>query len=337
MHKTFLSFPLIAAAFGIAATAALADTPTLTVYTYNSFTADWGPGPKITPIFQQQCGCKIQWVGVEDGAALLSRLKLEGKNSRADVVLGLDTSLTAETEATGLIAPSGVDLKALKLPIAWSDPYFVPFDYGYFALEYNSDLLKTPPKSLADLAALPGDEPKILLEDPRTSTPGLGLMLWVKAVYGDKAGDFWKSLAPKILTVSKSWDEAYGLFTKGEAPVVLSYTTSPAYHIMEENTQKYKAMDLAEGNYMEVEVAGMLAGSQHQDLARKFLQFLMTQDFQKQIPTTNWMFPVTDIGSDLPPVFGQIPAPKQSLLLPPDEVAAHRAAWVKEWLDAVGQ
>jgi thiamine transport system substrate-binding protein len=334
MRKSSLLIAALVAVSTIATAAA--DTPKLTVYTYSSFVADWGPGPKITPVFEAKCGCKIEWVSVGDGAALLSRLKLEGKSSPADVVLGLDTSLTAETAATGMIAPHGVDLSALKLPIAWDDKDFVPFDYGYFAFVYDSQTLKSPPKSLADLAG-GGADPKILLEDPRTSTPGLGLMLWMKSVYGDKAGDKWKKLAPKILTVSRSWDEAYGLFTKGEAPMVLSYTTSPAYHIMEDKTDRYKALDFPEGNYMQIEVAGMLAGSKHADLARRFLQFLVSADFQKQIPTTNWMFPVIDIGADLPPAFRDIPQPKKSLLMPSDEVARNRAAWIKEWLDAIGQ
>jgi thiamine transport system substrate-binding protein len=319
-----------------ATAAAEADTPKLTVYTYSSFVADWGPGPKITPLFEAKCGCKIEWVSVGDGAGLLARLKLEGKNSPADVVLGLDTSLTAEAAATGLIAPHGADLSALKLPITWSDNDFVPFDYGYFAFVYDSQTLKSPPQSLADLAN-GGADPKVLLEDPRTSTPGLGLMLWMKSVYGDKAGDAWKKLAPRILTVSRSWDEAYGLFTKGEAPMVLSYTTSPAYHIMEDKTDRYKALNFPEGNYMQVEVAGMLAGAKHADLARQFLQFLVSLDFQKEIPTTNWMFPVIDVGADLPPAFRDIPQPAKSLLMPADQVAQHRAAWIKEWLDAVGQ
>src|SRR5690349_10412124 len=105
---------------------AAADTPKLTVYTYSSFVSEWGPGPKIAPAFEQQCGCKIEWVSVGDAAALLSKLKLEGEKSPADVVLGLDTSLTAEAAATGLIARSGVDTSAVKLPIAWDDKNFVP-------------------------------------------------------------------------------------------------------------------------------------------------------------------------------------------------------------------
>jgi thiamine transport system substrate-binding protein len=327
---------LSAALFATAgAASAAADAPKLTVYTYSSFVSEWGPGPKITPVFEQQCGCKIEWVGIGDGAGLLSRLKLEGEKTPADIVLGLDTSLTAETEATGLIAPHGIDVSAVKLPVAWDDKNFVPYDYGYFAFMWDTQQLKDPPKSLADLAA-GGDAPKILLEDPRTSTPGLGLMLWLKTVYGDKAADAWKGMAPKILTVSKSWDEAYGLFTKGEAPLVLSYTTSEAYHVMEEKTERYKALVFPEGNYMQVEVAGMLKTSKHPELAKQFLQFLVSKDFQAVIPTTNWMLPVTD--GVTPPEFAtSVPQPQKALLLPAQDVAEHRAAWIKEWLEAVGQ
>jgi thiamine transport system substrate-binding protein len=321
------------AAFGIAS--AQADMPKLTVYTYSSFVAEWGPGPKITPIFERQCGCKIEWVGVGDGAALLSKLKLEGEKSPADVVLGLDTSLTAEAAATGLIAPHGIDAGTVRLPVAWDDRNFVPYDYGYFAFMWDTQQLKDPPRSLADLAK-DGDEPKLLLEDPRTSTPGLGLLLWLKSVYGDKAAEAWKGIAPKILTVSKSWDEAYGLFTKGEAPLVLSYTTSQAYHVMAEQSDRYKALVFPEGNYMQIEVAGMLKSAKHPDLARQFLQFLLSPDFQKEIPTTNWMLPVTD-GATPPEFATAAPKPEKALLLPADEVAKHRPAWIQEWLEAVGQ
>jgi thiamine transport system substrate-binding protein len=335
--RTFLRISLLVAALIVANLApARAETPKLTVYTYSSFVADWGPGPKITPVFEQQCGCKIAWVGVGDGAALLSRLKLEGKNTPADVVLGLDTSLAKEAEETGLIAPHGVDLGAVKLPLekGWDDKNFVPYDYGAFAFMWDTQSLKTPPKSLADLAA-PGAEPKLLIEDPRTSTPGMGLMLWLKAVYGDKASEAWKGIAPKILTVTKSWDEAYGLFTKGEAPLVLSYTTSEAYHVMAEKTDRYKALVFPEGNYMQVEVAAALATSKQPELARKFLQFLVSPDFQKEIATTNWMYPV--IEGATPPEFAKLPQPAKALLLPQAEIAAHRGAWIKEWLEAVGQ
>jgi thiamine transport system substrate-binding protein len=252
------------------------------------------------------------------------------------VVLGLDTNLTAETKATGLIAPHGADLSALKLPIAWKDADFIPYDWGYFAFVYDSEKLKNPPKSLADL--IDGkDTPKVLLEDPRTSTPGLGLVMWLRAVYGDKAADAWTGLKPKILTVTKGWSEAYGLFTQGEAPLVLSYTTSPAYHQIVEKTDRYKALVFPEGNYMQIEVAARIDGSAQPELAKSFLQFLISAEAQKVIPTTNYMYPVRDIGADLPAEFGALPKPAKSLLLSPEDAAANRDAWTKEWVDIISQ
>lgn len=319
-----------------AAPALSADQPTLTIYTYNSFVAEWGPGPALQKDFEATCGCKIEWVSLEDGAALLSRLKLEGDQTQADIVLGLDTNLTVETKATGLIAPHEVDLSALKLPIAWTDADFVPYDYGWFAFVYDSQALPNPPQSLAELATA-ADAPKLIYMDPRTSTPGLGLLLWVKDVLGNEASGAWANLAKKTLTVTKGWSEGYGLFLKGEAPLVLSYTTSPAYHQMMEKTDRYKAVNFAEGNYLQVEVAARTRTSDQPELAQKFLSFLVSKPAQEKIPTTNWMYPVIDLGDAMPEAFRKLPVPAKTLLMPPDEVAAHRTAWIDEWLNSAGQ
>jgi thiamine transport system substrate-binding protein len=310
--------------------------PVLTVYTYNSFTSEWGPGPALEKDFEAQCGCDLNWVALEDGAALLARLKLEGKNTKADVVLGLDTNLTTEAKATGLIAPHGLDLSLLSLPITWNDADFVPYDWGYFAFVYDSQKLSNPPASLAELTD-GKDSPKIVIEDPRTSTPGLGLVMWLRMVYGDKAKEAWAGLKPKILTVTKGWSEAYGLFTQGEAPMVLSYTTSPAYHEIVEKSERYKALVFPEGNYMQIEVAARIEGSPHAELARSFLQYLASPAAQKVIPTTNYMYPVRDIGGDLPAQFAALPKPEKTLLLSAEDAAKNRDAWIKEWLEVVSR
>ena len=93
---------------------------TLTIYTYESFVSEWGPGAKIKESFEKTCDCTVEWVGLGDGVAALNRLKLEGANTKADVVLGLDTSLTAEAEATGLFGKHGVDKALAKTPQAWA-------------------------------------------------------------------------------------------------------------------------------------------------------------------------------------------------------------------------
>jgi thiamine transport system substrate-binding protein len=210
----------------------------------------------------------------------------------------------------------------------------VPFDYGYFAVVYDRMALADPPESLRELAE--GDPTqKILIEDPRTSTPGLGLLLWVKRVYGDEAPSAWRKLKGRVLAVTKGWSEAYGLFTDHEAPMVLSYTTSPAYHVIAENETRYAAASFSEGHYLQVEVAGRVAGSKQPELARRFLEFMLSPAFQTVIPTTNWMFPAVELPDGLPPAFRDLVVPAKALLFDPAEVAANRKRWTDEWLAAM--
>jgi thiamine transport system substrate-binding protein len=322
---------------GLAFPAAAAEhKPTLTVYTYDSFTSDWGPGPAIKQAFEAGCDCVLDLVGVADAVAVLNRLRLEGANTKADVVLGLDASLIAEARASGLLATHGVDLSGLALPIAWSDDVFVPFDYGYFAFVYDRTKFPDPPASLDALIDGPADV-KIIIEDPRTSSPGLGLLLWMRAVYGEGAADAWARLEPRILTVTKGWSEAYGMFLEGEAPMVLSYTTSPAYHIIAEKDERFAAAIFAEGHYMQVEVSAMVAGTDRPGLARRFLAFTLSPGFQDAIPTGNWMYPATTLPGGLPDAFAGLPRPESALLLPPGEIAANRKRWIDDWLEAMSR
>ena len=306
----------------------------LTVYTYDSFIAEWGPGTKIKAAFEKSCDCDLNFVGLGDGVAMLNRLKLEGKTTKADVVLGLDTNLTAEAKATGLFGKHGVDARATLIPGGWSDDTFLPYDYGHFAVIYNTETVKNPPKSLDELVN--GDTNiKIVLEDPRTSTPGLGFLLWMRQIYGDKSADAWKKLQPRILTTAPSWDAAYAMFTKGEAPMVFSYVTSPAYHMIVDKTDKYQAANFAEGHYLQVEVAGVIEASSHKALAQKFMGFMLTPEFQDEIPQNNWMMPAAKTSTPLPPEFDKLVKPEKTLLYSPEDVAKNRRDWIDEWQKAV--
>ena len=322
--------------FACLAVATPARAETLTVYTYDSFVGEWGPGPAIEAAFEARCACDLEWVAVDDAGLLLTRLRLEGAGSEADVVLGLDTNLTAEARNEGLVRPHGLDLPPLDLPVAWDDPVWVPFDYGYFAVIHDTESGQAAPASLAELIDGEGED-DLIVQDPRTSTPGLGLLLWLKAVHGDDAGKAWRRLARRVLTVTGGWSEAYGLFLDGEAPMVLSYTTSPAYHRIVEGSDRYVALAFPEGHYMQIEVAAMTAATDQPDLARRFLAFVLEPAFQETIPQGNWMYPVIDLGDALPRVFRDLPRPRTALLLPSSEVAQRRTAWIREWLDAMSR
>ncbi len=321
----------VVAGLALCATSAVAETPVLQVMTYDSFVSDWGPGPGIEAAFEAECACDLQFVGAGDGASLLARLQLEGPRTEADIVLGLDTNLTAAALETGLFAPHGVTAD-LDLPIAWTDANFLPFDWGYFAFVANVDM-----PAVASMQELADSDLKIVIQDPRSSTPGLGLLMWVKAAYGDDAPAIWSGLSDNIVTVTSGWSEAYGMFLEGEADAVLSYTTSPAYHLIAEEDASKVAWAFDEGHYMQVEVAGKVAGTDQPELADQFLAFMVSDGFQSIIPTTNWMYPAVIPAGGLPDGFETLITPEKALLLSPAEAAALRDAALDEWRTALSQ
>ncbi|ELA8196089.1 TPA: thiamine ABC transporter substrate binding subunit [Vibrio parahaemolyticus] len=316
----------------ITSTSAFAAENTLTIYTYDSFAADWGPGPKIEQAFEAKCGCDVNFVALDDGVSILNRLRLEGSNSKADIVLGLDNNLMAEAKKTGLLIEHNVDTANTVLPNGWSDTTFVPYDYGYFAFVYNKEKLANPPKSMKELVET-RDDLKVIYQDPRTSTPGQGLMLWMKSIYGDDVTQAWQKLASKTVTVTKGWSEAYSMFLNGESDLVLSYTTSPAYHLIAENDSKFATANFSEGHYMQVEVAAKVKGSKNSELADQFMDFILSDEFQSAMPTGNWMYPVTDV--ELPKGFETLSVPSKSLSFSADEVAKMRKSWIREWQSAL--
>ncbi|SCY30500.1 thiamine ABC transporter substrate binding subunit [Microvirga guangxiensis] len=310
--------------------------PVLTVYTYGSFAGKYGPGKTVEERFEATCGCDLNWVTAEDAGSLVGRLRLEGADTKADVVVGLDMNLAAEAKALNTFAPHGVDVKDLSLPIAWNDDTFIPFDWGYYAFVYDANKLPNPPKSLKELVENPNG-PKVVLQDPRTSAPGLGLLLWMQQVYGEKAGEAWTQLKPRVVTFTKGWSEAYGLFMKGEADMVMSYTTSPAYHISAEKKNNYKAAAFSEGHYLHVELAGMTRATKQPELAKKFMAFVLSEPFQSAMPEGNWMMPAKVPASGLPASFKDLVQPQKALLFTPEEVQQNRRAFTDTWLNAAAR
>ncbi len=326
--------PVFAAALLTLTTgAALAQTPVLTVYAPDYFTSEWGPGPVIEARFEETCACDLQFKPGD----LLPRLLLEGNRTEADVVIGLNTDVSRRARASGLFAPHGQDTGALTLPLDWQDDTFLPFNWSYVSFVYDETRLDGPvPRSFADLAANP-DGPKIILQDPRSSISGLAMVLWVKAAYGARAEQIWQGIAPRILTVTGGWSEAYGLFTDGEAPMVLSFSTSPAYHIAAEGDDTKRAAIFDEGHYAFFELVAKVADTDQPDLADAFMAFVLSRAFQSAIPETNWSYPAALPRSDWPQVFRDLPQPDQALFLDEDRAAALRDEAIEEWRRALSR
>ena len=305
----------------------------LTVYTYDSFVSEWGPGPLIEKTFEEKYSVDLELIAVDSAATLLNKVILEGSNTKADIILGLDMNLFNSAENSELFTAHNMKNinEKLNLPIEWKSEIFVPYNYGYFAFVYNNKKLKNPPKSMDELLNI--TDARIVIQDPRTSTPGLGLLTWMKILYGENAQENWSKLNKKIISVTKGWTDAYyNFFMSGEADIVLSYSTSPAAHIMFEENYDISASIFKEGNYLSVEFAGILKSSKNKKVANIFLDFMLSDEFQKVIPFTNIMYPVTN-KTNLPEAYNLLNIPK-ALQIDPSSINDNKNIWIEEWLNA---
>ncbi len=309
----------------------------LTIYTYDSFNSEWGPGPTVFKRFQEQCQCKLKIVALGDAGLMLNRVILEKANPKADILLGInDSHLGKAFEADIFTSYQSPLLTKIPQHLQMDAQYRItPFDYGFMAFVYDSEKIKSPPQSLEDLLA-PRYQNKIVIEDPRTSSPGLSFLHWTISVYGEEGYlDYWKKLSPNLLTITSGWSAAYGMFTKGETPLVLSYATSPAYHLEYEKTERYQAAVFAEGHYQQVEFAGIVKGTKKEKRAQEFIDFMLSAAFQNAIPLTNWMFPVIEY-QPLPDSFRIAARPASVKTLDFDRVYQQNSKWLKSWTRALG-
>ncbi|MBQ7159585.1 MAG: thiamine ABC transporter substrate-binding protein [Treponema sp.] len=265
------------------------------VYTYDSFVSDWGAGPEIKKRFEEKTGLNLTFVDCGNAVQVLSRAVLEKDAVNADVILGLDNNIAQKAISEKILEsykPKDADsvLTAGIKEQLGKDWELIPYDYSHFAIIYDTRANLPEPKSLEDLTK---DiyKKKIILMDPRTSTPGLGFVAWTVAALGDAYTTYWAALKNNILTMAPGWSSGYGLFTKGEAPFVISYTTSPAANIEYDKIDYYKALVFEQGHIAQVEGAGILKNAPNKKGAQTFIDFLISEDAQSVLPLTQWMYP----------------------------------------------
>lgn len=297
------------------------------VYVYDSFVSEWGPGPEIEKLFEQKTGLDLVFVDCGDGVQVLSRAVLEKNDVRADIILGLDNIISKKAIESKILskyepknAKNLIPARIIQeLSTEW---YLTPFDYSHFAVIYDTKSDVPCPLSLEDLIN-PVYNKKIILMDPRTSTPGLCFVAWTVSVFGDKTLDYWKSLKPNILTMAPGWSTGYGLFKQGEAPLVISYTTSPASHIEYDNTDRYIAAVFNQGHIVQIEGAGILNNAPNRKGAELFMDFLISDEAQNVLPLTQWMNPANK-NVELPECY-KIAAPIPQKTLSIDVDATNKA------------
>lgn len=313
------------------------DTQELVVYAYDSFIS-WGLAEATIHAFEQANNCNVTLVGVGDAGQVLNRAILEKDAPQADVIVGIDNTYIAKALQHDILEPyQSPALEVVPEELRF-DPTFhlTPFEYGFIAFVYDTQTIQTPPVSLNALTD-PQWKEKIILEDPRTSSPGVAFLLWTIAVFGEEGYlDYWKRLQPSLLTITSGWDSAYGMFTNGEAPMVLSYATSPAYHVETEQNTRYQAVPFEEGYYRQIEGVGILKGAKHRALAEKFIDFMLTDEFQQEIPLTQWVFPV-NTRVELPKSFDYAAKTEKFLALDPKLINERYDAWLKAWTELMAR
>lgn len=300
---------------------------TLTIYAYDTFCGDWGSGNEVIPAFEKETGIKVNLVSCGASGEMINRIKMEGSSSPCDIVLGV-TDDQAEDIYPYLESYNSPFIKDIDPRLLFdSKNRLLPFDWGAFTFVYDSKSNIKKPEHLYDLTK---DEykDKFILIDPRTSSVGLGLLMWTRNLYKEDFLSWWEKAEENALTVSSGWSSAYGLFTEGEAPMVLSYTTSPVYHVMNENSTRYKALIFPEGHEITIEGVGIRKGTKNRKNAEAFIDYLLSSG-QESVAVLSSMYPSSS-KTTLPEAYSYAPYPEKLLKTPEED----KSMLLKKWSEA---
>ena len=264
-------------------------------------------------VFQEETGDRIKFISID---GIVGRLKLEKKRPKADVVVGLTELTTEMARRENLIlpyVPKNIDNIA-NANFKMSSEYVTPMDYGILAINYNKEKIPNPPKSLKELGAM---TKQLMVENPKVSITGEEALQWSVALYGENWLDFWKELKPAIYSVEPGWSEAFAKFTAGEAPMMVGYATSNLFFTGEDSS-KYDSFLLEDGNYIYQEGAALVNKKEVKDGAKKFMERVLSDEFQKIMSEENYMFPVTNI--EVSEGFKNVPTTDKTVKLTKEQI-----------------
>lgn len=319
---------------------------TLTVITHDSYNIT----ASLLKQFETDNHVTVKLVPKGDAGAMLTGLILSKNNPEGDVAFGVDNVLLGRARAAGIFEPYSspalvnvpADLKADAKGLV------TPIDYGYVNFNYDIAALQKDglpvPKTLEDLTN-PKYKGKVVVENPASSSPGVDFLVATVAYFGqDHYLDWWKAMRQNGLVVVDSWETAYNTnFTLhgGGQPIVLSYASSPPY---EQMTATPAAEAAPTGNilppkgaFRQIEYAGILKGTKHEALAKKFIDFLLSKPAQEDVPGQMAVYPV-DSQAAVPEAFakfGKVDVPPADISSA--EIAANEQQWIDAWTKAVLQ
>ncbi len=310
------------------------ESKTLTVITHDSFNLD-----KATiAAFKAETGYDVTFVAPGDAGTVVNQLVLTKDSPLGDVVYGIDNTFAARAIDAGVLSPYASAALPASAAAFTADTagQLTPVDYGDVCINADTTWFAgkklAVPQTLDDLLK-PEYKDLLVVASPATSSPGLAFLMTTIAAKGE-AGylDYWKALKANGVKVVKGWTEAYtvefsGSSGKGSRPLVLSYSSSPAYEPKTEN--------LNQTCFRQIEYAGVIAGAQNEVGARKFVDFMLSQDVQAQIPEQMYMYPMDSsvkLPADWAAKAAKVDAP---FTLPAAQISAKRDEWIKAWTAAV--
>jgi len=313
--------------------------------THDSFSVSKG----VAAAFEKETGATLRILKAGDAGAALNQAILSKKNPMADVFFGVDNTFLSRAIREDLFAAYDSPLLA-RIPEALQldrQNRLLPVDFGDVCLNYDrawfSRRNTPPPESLADLAQSPYAGLTVV-QNPATSSPGLAFLLATVAAFGENGyQEYWRQLQQNNVLVTDGWKEAYwGHFTaasSGNRPIVVSYATSPPaeVHFSEKKlAEAPTAAVTAPGTcFRQIEFVGILAGTQNRLLAEKLIDFMLSKQFQEDIPLQMFVFPASK-DAVLPPVFVKHAATAQRPAeLSPETIATRREIWIEGWAEAV--
>lgn len=320
---------------------------TLTIMSHDSFSLS----TEVVAEFEKANNVKIRFLKAGDTGAALNRALLTKNNPLADVFFGVDNTFLSralQADAFEPYAPQGLDQIPADLKL---DPEnrLIPIDYGFVNLNYDkaSDLFANVDPATFRLEDLtkPEFRDKVVVENPATSSPGLAFLLATVDYFGqDKWLDWWQQMRDNGVVVVDGWETAYytnfsGSSGKGPQPVVVSYATSPAAEVAFSDgsiTEPPTGNLLPpKGAFRQIEFAGILKGTQHAELARKWMDYMISAPVQNDIMPQMVVYPVLP-SATIPDVYTQFaPVPEQPATLDPDTIAQNRDQWIQQWTQTV--
>jgi thiamine transport system substrate-binding protein len=323
---------------------------TLTLVTHDSFNVS----AELLDAFTAETGITVEIVRVGDAGALVNQSILSAGNPLGDVLFGIDNTFLGRALDADLFVPYESPLLENVADAFKTDPELpvTPMDYGDVCLNYDAAYFAENdiplPQSLLDLTD-PMYRGMLAVQNPATSSPGLAFLLTTVAVFGEEGDytylDFWRDLVENEVYVSPDWTDAYyGQFSgsagsEGSYPLVVSYASSPPVEVyfMEEppETAPTGAIVADSTCFRQIEYAGILRGTENEAAAQAFIDFLLSEAFQADMPLQMFVYPVVaDV--ELPEVFVNFSKVTENpVVIEPAAIDEGRDRWIQAWIETV--